>query len=303
MEERENHAKRVKTDEDERKREFERLKEEGARFRMEMDERKRRKAEEEEKAEADASAAVEAHKTTEMQDADRTDEQAAGASAGAGKKSRFTELDRTIRVRLKRKGKGETFDKTDLELLFRQFGPIEACVIKSSGGGSAEKEKKYRTALIVFEDITGAHAAVKHDRDEDPDDDWKIFRDITWASGKEPDLGVDKATTGGKAPVKKTQTSDETGSKAEPTMEKSEFPRAAPAPAPARSNGRVPTFSFNGAKASTTAPPIIPAADISTNDYESITIMRMRERAAERKRLADEIRRKEAEEDAASMKE
>ncbi|KAF3928899.1 hypothetical protein AA313_de0201117 [Arthrobotrys entomopaga] len=290
LEARENSFKRQKTEVDEKKRELERLKEEGARRRMEMDERRKREAaataawDEEEEGKAGAM------------EVDNTDEpQVVG-------ESRFSELDRTVKIKWRRKGAGELMDKAGLIDLFSRFGTIDECVVVS---GSGEKEKKYASALIVFHNIAHAYAAVHRDKKalEAEDDEWGLFRDVLWASGKEPDLEFTKPSKPMRREEPSTKKSDEPRSKAtsKNTNEEDKFPTFTGGYKP--STKPAPSFSFKASsfkKQTSSETPTLSAED----DYESITLMRMRARAAEKRkaeqeRLAQELLEREAEEDAA----
>ncbi|KAK6526845.1 hypothetical protein TWF281_010041 [Arthrobotrys megalospora] len=287
LEARENSFKRQKTDADEKKREFERLKEEGARRRMEMDERKKREA-----------AAEEDEAPAEME-VDQDDDQEVVVG-----ESKFSELDRTLKVKWRRKGVGEMMDKAGLVDLFSRFGKIDECVVVS---GSGEKEKKYASALLIFHNIAHAYAAVNRDKKalEEEDDEWGIFRDVVWASGKEPDLTFKKPSkptaTRKEAPPSQPQgdgsQSTSKGIKADgqdrfPTHSKDYKPTSKSAP----------SFSF---KASSFKKPTA-SAELSSRademDFESVTLMRMKAKAAERRkaeqqRLTEELLKREAEEE------
>ncbi|KAK6512138.1 hypothetical protein TWF481_001029 [Arthrobotrys musiformis] len=290
LEARENSFKRQKTDADEKKREFERLKEEGARRRMEMDERKKREA------------AIEADEEEEEEAAKMEVDQDDGQDAAAGE-SKFSELDRTLKVKWRRKGAGEMMDKAGLVDLFSRFGKIDECVVVS---GNSEKEKRYSSALLIFHNIAHAYAAVHRDKKalEEEDDEWGIFRDVVWAAGKEPDLTfkrpskpIDTKKEAPPAPSKPQSNPKEAKDDGEdkfPTFSKSYKPASKPAP----------SFSF---KASSFKKPTTSTASSSRADeldFESVTLMRMKAKAAERRqaeqqKLAEELLKREAEEEKA----
>ncbi|KAK6333418.1 hypothetical protein TWF718_011231 [Orbilia javanica] len=285
LEARENSFKRQKTDADEKKREFERLKEEGARRRKEMDERKKREADIEEEEE----------KAAEMElDQDDDQEMVAG-------ESKFSELDRTLKVKWRRKGAGEMMDKDGLMDLFGRFGKIDECVLVS---GSAEKGKKYASALLIFNNIAHAYAAVHRDKEalEEEDDEWKIFRDVVWASGKEPDLTFKKPSKPTEAkkesPLPKSQnTEPESNPRETKDDEQDKFPTFSKSYKPASKSA--PSFSF---KKPTTSKASSSLAD--EKDFESVTLMRMKAKAAERRqaeqqRLTEELLKRESEEEKA----
>ncbi|KAK6533428.1 hypothetical protein TWF694_002367 [Orbilia ellipsospora] len=291
LEARENSFKRQKTEVDEKKRELERLKEEGARRRMEMDERK--------KKEAAAATSAEEEKETDDMEVDIEEPHVVG-------ESKFSELDRTVKIKWRRKGAGELMDKAGLIDLFSRFGAIDECVVLSS---KSEKEKKYASALVIFHNIAHAYAAVHRDKKalEEEDDEWGLFRDVLWASGKEPDLEFTKPSKPTKkedSSTSKRATGKSDGSKpklSKDTNEEDKFPTFTSSYKP--SAKPAPSFSFKASsfkKSTSSEPPTLSADD----DYESITLMRMRARAAEKRkaeqeRLAQELLNREAEEDAA----
>ncbi|KAK6350171.1 hypothetical protein TWF696_006414 [Orbilia brochopaga] len=288
LEARENTFKRQKVEIDEKKQALQRLKEEGARRRMEMDERKKREA-------AAAAKAEEPLETATSMDVDE------GTNTVPGE-SRFSEFDRTVKVKWRRKGPGELMDKAGLVDLFSRFGDVDECVVVG-GSSDKEKEKKYMSALLVFRNIAHAYAAVHRDRKalEREDDEWGLFRDVVWASGKEPDLTFTKPA--------KSQSSGTHTSKQEPDISKpapdddeDKFPTSSTSYKPASKSA--PSFgSFKGSsfeKSTASDSPSL-AEDM---DYESITLMRMKARAAEKRkaeqqRLTEELLRKEAEEEKA----
>ncbi|KAF3903440.1 hypothetical protein ABW20_dc0102420 [Dactylellina cionopaga] len=290
LEARENSFKRQKTELDDKKRELERLKEEGARRRMEMDERKKK----------EAAAAV--ADTTAMEVDDKEDDEAEVVG-----ESKFSELDRTIKLKWRRKGTGELMDKAGLIDLFSRFGAIDECVVVS---GSGDKEKKYTTALLIFHNIAHSYAAVHRDKKalEEEDDEWGIFRDVTWASGKEPDLTFTKPPPKAKSKKEEvlSQDSDKESrsnfNKSSKTSEEDKFPTSSSSYKPATKS--TPSFgSFKASSFKKSVPSDAPSISKS-DDYESITLMRMKARAAEKRkveqeRLTEELLRREAEEEAA----
>ncbi|MCJ1258429.1 hypothetical protein MMC24_006262 [Lignoscripta atroalba] len=109
------------------------------------------------------------------------------------------EIDRTIKVRWARLGKGETLDKTHLTTLFSTFGSIEnAFLLKdkkqrvaTASSSSPEKRSSKKllvaTGVIVFSSVVGAHAAVE-DAKKQQGPEWEIFDSVFWAANKEPDF-------------------------------------------------------------------------------------------------------------------
>ncbi|KAK6508243.1 hypothetical protein TWF506_010339 [Arthrobotrys conoides] len=293
LEARENSFKRQKTDADEKKREFERLKEEGVRRRKEMDERKKREAAAEEEEEEKDAAEMEI---------DQDDD---GQEVVVGE-SKFSELDRTLKVKWRRKGAGEMMDKAGLIDLFSRFGKIDECVVVS---GSAEKEKKYASALLIFHNIAHSYAAVHRDKKalEEEDDEWAIFRDVVWASGKEPDLTFKKQSKPmekrNEAPPPKPQGKDtESNPKGGKDEEQDKFPTFSKGFKP--TSKPAPSFSFKASSFGKPATSTDSSSRADEMDFESVTLMRMKAKAAERRqaeqqKLTEELLKREAEEEKA----
>ncbi|KAA8905351.1 hypothetical protein FN846DRAFT_950944 [Sphaerosporella brunnea] len=189
--------------------------------------------------------------------------------------SRFSELDRTVTVKWRRKGDGEQIDEAMLRELLGRFGKIQDCIVKSG-----IKDKKYRSGLIVFESIVGAHSAV---HGFDPKDDaFKLFKPVSWASGKEPEIH------------------EEIGSPTPPPAAKDQPDGAPSTPKPATWNPRLSTAkeggvrkapSFASFSATLKQSSFSKSEAARSPDYENITMMRLRE--AEKRRLEAELRQKE----------
>ncbi|KAF9428627.1 DnaJ (Hsp40), sub C, member 17 [Podila epigama] len=196
-----------------------------------------------------------------------------------------TSLDTTLRVKWKKK-KNE-YDQNELRSIFQKFGPIDSCLSKKQG-----------SALVSFTTLTGAIAAMKAFETNSQDLDGFT---LSWASGNAPSTDSIKELNGS---IKST-----VGPSSEPVLTSSSTTKPAfstpasstPAFGSASSFGGFPfeikslgpTLNFMDA----------PSAPFS-DDYEAATLARMRNKDIERKRLAEEILRKdqeEAEEEQARM--
>lgn len=241
LERRERGAKRTRVNGEEAEERFmlqlEKLRAEGALLRRKRDE------------------AIKAALAEEEQTAKQDVELESSGSSG----SRFSEIDRTIRVRWKRRG-NEHIDATHLREAFSHFGTIQDCVLPPL---KPEKERKIRSALIVFESIVAAHAAVTSPA--------PAFKDVTWASGKEPDI------TGGH-PTQPQSTEPPNPLAQEQSTSGPPPARLSPIPSPSPEN------SLGGM-------PFTQSTLASSQDYESITLMRMI--AVEREKKRAQIRREE----------
>ncbi|RPB00891.1 DnaJ-domain-containing protein [Choiromyces venosus 120613-1] len=274
LESRERGAKKARVDgedaEERFRQQLEKLRAEGAELRRKREEAMRAAAAEEEK---------EKEKEDEvMVDRDGNGKKEDGGSNG---ESRFSEIDRTLRVRWKRKG-NDHINESHLRRTFSKYGAIQDCVVPPT---KPEKEKKLKSALIVFTSIVAAHAAI-HDT-LDP-----ALKDLVWASGKEPDISHHHYQPTPPPPASTTSTSSSPNPK--------DFPKpSTPAKTTARDHkfNKAPSFaSFAGTPRSSSSP-FNKNSVAQSPDYESITLMRMR--AAEKARIEARIRKEEEEEDAA----
>lgn len=274
LENREGKAKRTKVDfEDEEERfraQLAKLQEEGAKLRQKREEALRAAA-----------------KEVEEQKQQQEDEK-----SGRVKKvpaSWFSELDRTVSVRWRRKGEGENIDDAGLRDLFQRYGKIQECVVRKGG-----EDKKLRSGLIVFESIVGAHAAVRGAPDN-KEPTFKPIKSVNWAAGKEPDItGVSmEASTPPTEPPAAPTFPGVSSAKSTPAspMRASWVPPASVS-TPKGGLRKVPSFaSFAGTPQKLASSHATAAAQ--SPDYESITLMRMRD--AEKRRLEEELRKQEEE--------
>lgn len=283
-------------------RELKRLAADGARRRKEREEQLRKEAQEEyareqtERAETRPSTATASN----------------GAQAAAGP----SEIDRTIQLRYP---VTSNISRDDLQNRFIRFGQIEDIVLRTKKlkpEGSKHRQE-YIIAIIVFSSIVGAHAAVTDiprlattsTSEEDSSAQWKIYENVNWASGKEPDCipkpQAKSAPTSQTPPI--TSASPNQRSSTEP-------PTAAPPTTPSvdriktseseKGGGlrKVPSFgSFKGTPKST--PNNGTTAGIGSPSMEELTMIRLKN--AERRRLAEKLRKEEeaAEADAGNAEE
>jgi DnaJ family protein C protein 17 len=263
LESRENRAKRTKIDTDDEEAKFRvqlaKLQEEGAKLRHRREGALRQAAQ------------------------DNEDQQQHEAEKSSDTASRFSELDRTVTVRWRRKGPGEKLDEAALLRLFARFGKIQDCIVKEGG-----KDKKYQNGLIVFDSIVGAHSAVRQTLDSE-DEAFKVFKTVTWASGKEPGLNGESllpppmperpSLPRVRGPPRALSTPMEWNPPA--PVQKKDGPHCAPSFA-----------SFTSVAVGTPKDsPLSKSEAAQSPDYESITLMRMRD--AEKRRLEAEVRKRE----------
>ncbi|TBU25255.1 DnaJ-domain-containing protein [Dichomitus squalens] len=199
-------------------------------------------------------------------------------------------LDTTVRVKYTLSAHPTLTDASALGALLAAHGAVDEPSIVLSLKPALPKKPKRGTALVPFKQIRGAFAAVcASGRPEYRLEDIEI----SWAEGKEPELigwlkkmgQLGKATNGaGKGKGK---------DKLAPHQDNNPVASTAATPPPP-SNGTFSSFpstfpDINAAPPRPSAPTAVPGLD-----YESLTLMRMRQ--AERERLEREIREQEADE-------
>jgi len=260
--------KREEADEEEAfERELRRIAEDGKRRRKEREEKLRQEALEVEEGEQ------------QREDGD-VDAQATPQRNGGGG---LAEIDRSVTLRFPKTSNAVHMEKEDLVALFQRFGPIDEAILRDKKMKlDGEKHRKlYTTAILVFESVVGAHAAVLDIaklRSEDPET-WGMFEQVGWASGKEPDYIPKPAT-----PVNKPRS-------AESLLARDRALPTTPLKDAGNMDGaglrKVPSFgSFKGTPKGTPRGPNSPSLD-------EITMIRLKN--AERRRMEEKIRKKEAE--------
>ncbi|KIW01369.1 uncharacterized protein PV09_07137 [Verruconis gallopava] len=288
--------KREEMDAEEKlERELKRLQEDGRRRRMEREEALRK--------EMQKNADIEESLPEAAAGSERT------ASTGG---SNVPELQRTVKVRWRREGAGETLDKAQVTELFSQFGAVESALIMKDRKvrvGDSKKKQLMGNAMVMFSSIVGAHAAVA-DAKKNLGHDWAVIESVEWAEGREPDIGLpesrpksSQSPTGEQENV--TRPATET-----PQRPRHEARRAFPGldSAPTTpSTGMKPSTSGDGDgglrkvpsfasfKSSSFNTPLNSPFSKSVNSpsLEEITMIRLKN--AEKKRLEEKIRREEAE--------
>ena len=221
------------------------------------------------------------------------------------------EISRTVKVRWPRGGIGLDLDKQRLEGLFGNFGRVENTLIlkdRKMRFGNEGKKRLMATGVVVFQSIVGAHAAVE-DLKRQPGDEWRIFESIEWAEGKEPIcLHPQTSPT---SPAVDVESIPKTPSHPAEKLRKS-FMSPDPTPKTPRIfasglNGhaqsedkneeglrKVPSFaSFSSTKFNSPASSPF-ARDPQSPSLEEITMIRLK--IAEKKRLEEQIRKEEAQE-------
>lgn len=190
-----------------------------------------------------------------------------------------------------------------------------------------EKKKVVATGVIQYTSIVGAHAAVE-DFPKQKGGEWTIFDSVFWASNQEPQFSLPQFPSPLPSASSETPNSPSpAATRTHPQSHSSSFhplnkdPSTSPLPSSSTSkdnhrtsNGyAIPTFTFLPSK-STSSDPVRLSTTTTTNGdgdgvsdnglmkqkvinptLEEMTLIRLKN--AEKKRLEEEIRRREAEED------
>lgn len=301
LERREGAAKRQKREEVEGKVELERLRADGQRRRRERAEKLRRQAEEEERVEREREEGV----------VEKEEVKVNGAA-----QRQVQEIDRVVKLRFAPCERTEHVTRERLKEMFSRFGTVEAVTLKEKKiKVDGEKHRKlYLTVAVIFENIVAAHAAVSDFEGiaENEQGDWQLLDAPEWASGQQPDFlanpkshiqgpqqaatplatnGLTNAATGGDADDILMIRLKNAEKKRREDKKRMEEEAAASANAAIEKGGQgsmsppekvVPTFASFKAKN-----PAVPGSDDDAG----------KRREVERKRLEEEMRREEAQED------
>lgn len=226
--------------------------------------------------------------------------------------STVSELDRTVRVRWPQEAEDELLQADDIKLLFSIFGRIESADILSPKMlriGKKHKKQLVATCMIQYSSIVGAHAAVE-DFKKQTGPQWSRFDSVFWASNKEPDfIHANQQPTGstastpqtrhGVSPSPKPFSADSNGT----TPNKARLPPEVERDAGLKkkpSFASFPSAIFNTPQASPMSnKTFIITSSAHSPSLEELTMIRLKN--AEKKRLADEIRRQDEEAAAVGM--
>lgn len=276
-------------------REIQRIAEDGRRRRREAEEKIMKEAEEDERlAQQDEQAQ------------DRSSQRVNRSKPGG---TNVPELERAVKVRWLREGRGSDLDKDHLVALFEVFGRVENAFMlkdKRQRIGDKREKKTVATGVVVFTSIVNAHSAVLDSgkKRKTGDGDWAIVDSVFWASGSEPNLGMGDG-----------HSSSPTSSPSTPPASHGSVPNGKPAfdfsslkdrGTPAKGVGRPSFTSFSPAAAnakqgsSSSFPGEKPS--LSTPSLEEVTLMRLKnaQREKERKALEEQLRQEDEAADAAA---
>ncbi|KAF8627338.1 hypothetical protein AX15_004411 [Amanita polypyramis BW_CC] len=230
-------------------------------------------------------------------------EVAASATQAAGDEEEpppLDSLDTTVRIKFTVKSHPELNTASAIASLLSQFGPSDADSIvlslkasKKSSTRSEDKKPKYGTALVPFKQIGDAFAAVcasgRSERGLDS-------VDVTWVGGKEPQIlewlrkmgKLGRPAESGHPPgggETTAQTRATTSNDRKAALPQEQTRQLAPGA------GAFSSFPSTFPDLSKSTPSASATANAAGLDYESLTLMRLRQ--AERERLEREIRQRE----------
>ena len=287
-------------------REIERIAEDGRRRKREAMEKLKREIDEEEKV-------MRAEEEEERKAADRSSVKVDLSKEGG---QNVPELDRGVKVRWVREGRGVNLDTDRLNALFVPFGKIENVLLlkdKRQRVGEKREKKTVATGVVIFASIVSAHAAVldsekKRRQSARLDDDWAVIDSVAWASGNQPDLGMDMGSDHRAAsPPKAGPETTAPAASAKPAFN---FPgaKAAMSDGAEKKPGKAPSFgSFASAAANSqkTRPSTEQPKGPSTPSLEEATLMRLKnaQREKERKALEEQLIKEDEAADAAEAAE
>ncbi|RAL14653.1 putative cell cycle control protein (Cwf23), partial [Aspergillus homomorphus CBS 101889] len=282
-------------------REIDRIAEDGRRRRREAEEQIKREMMEEERI-------MRREEEEARKAADRSSMKVDRSQEGG---TNVPELERGVKVRWVREGRGLDLDAERLRTLFAPFGKVENVLLlkdKRQRLGEQREKKTVATGVVIFASIVSAHAAVldseKKKGSQSADSDWSTIESVFWASGAQPELSPE--ATSGTASSTSNAAADKAPTSAAPSKPTFNFSglKAAGTGNAARGPAKAPSFgSFAAAAANSTKP--APAAG-STNgskapSMEELTLMRLRnaQREKERKALEEQLRKEDEAADAA----
>ncbi|KAJ5457897.1 hypothetical protein N7475_009285 [Penicillium sp. IBT 31633x] len=289
-------------------REIERIAEDGRRRRREAEEKLKKELDDEQKK-------IQQEEEEARRGADQTSQRVDRSKEGGG--AEIPELERAVKVRWVREGRGLELDIQRLAELFKPFGKIEntfALKDKRQRIGDKKEKKTVATGVVVFSSIVSAHAAVvdsekKLRQNAGQDGEWGLIESVFWATGSQPDLGLgtsshavptpdplSKSRETEPAPTTSIPSSKPLDGSAKPSFK---FPGLNSAPQP----GSAPSFgSFASASAAPKASSFNSSAKApGAPNQQEMMMMRLKnaQREKERKALEEQLTREDEAADAA----
>ncbi|RAH70297.1 putative cell cycle control protein (Cwf23) [Aspergillus aculeatinus CBS 121060] len=283
-------------------REIDRIAEDGRRRRREAEEKIKLEMEEEERL-------MRLEEEEARKAADRSSQKVDRSREGGG--TNVPELERGVKVRWVREGRGFDLDAERLRALFAPFGKVENVLLlkdKRQRLGDKREKKTVATGVVIFASIVSAHAAVldgeKKKASNDAGSDWSVVESVFWASGAQPELGAEASNgTSSSAPGSAADSAPTPAAAPKPSFNFAGLKAAGTASA-AKGPAKAPSFgSFASAAASSPKPAPTAGAPngSSAPSLEELTLMRLRnaQREKERKALEEQLRKEDEAADAA----
>ncbi|KAA8652587.1 hypothetical protein EYZ11_002379 [Aspergillus tanneri] len=284
-------------------REIERIAEDGRRRRREVEDRLKREMEDEQRRMREEEEAAQRTADKSSQRVDRSQEGGANVP----------ELERGVKVRWVREGRGLKLDQHRLTSLFAPFGKIENILIlkdKRQRLGDKREKKTIATGVVIFASIVSAHAAVldsekkKCQHASQTDTDWNLIDSVTWASANQPDLSMGENHHAASHPSKQNGTSPASESASpKPSFN---FPglKVTGSSDSGKKPGKLSFASFSTAAANSAKSGPSSSASVNaptTPSLEEVTLMRLKtaQREKERKALEEQLRKEDEAADAA----
>ena len=217
-----------------------------------------------------------------------------------------SELDCTVKLRWSQEGQDGVIGEERITALFSRFGKIESAHLlnpKMLRLGNNKKKKLVAICMIQFASVVGAHAAVEDFRKQQGPE-WELFDSVFWAANKEPDF-LTACQPGAESPGSNPSTPSHNGRGISPSDFLNQDNRPSTPLASTKTGGdglkKMPSFSsfsssaFNTPKAS----PFGKGLGVNSPSLEEMTMIRLKN--AEKKRLADGIKRQDEEAAAAAV--
>ncbi|KAI9140266.1 hypothetical protein BKA69DRAFT_531880 [Paraphysoderma sedebokerense] len=196
--------------------------------------------------------------------------------------------DRTIKVQWKTKK--THFTEESLKEVFKDFGVVESCLI------SIKEKSKKATGIIVFETVTAANSVVSlFNTSNRVPISLSAFEKVSWAKQEPQNLGTlldmeqklnfhsTNAHAADSAPISQASTTAPS-----PTVT-SNIQKPTP-------SSSMPSFSFGVGTTPNQFTSTQGGTSSNLSDYETMTLLKMKHRAAERERIIREMEQIDAEE-------
>ncbi|KAJ5492202.1 Heat shock protein DnaJ N-terminal [Penicillium expansum] len=281
--------------------EIDRIAEDGRRRRREAEDKAKKELEDENKK-------IQQQEEEARKAADRSNQRVDRSKEGGG--AQVPELERAVKVRWVREGRGLEINIEQLSMLFKPFGKIEntfALKDKRQRIGENKEKKTVATGVVVFTSIVSAHTAVldsekKLRQHAGQDGEWGLIESVFWASGSQPDLGPDISSKPDKAEPAQAPPGPSIDTSSKPPKPSFSFQGLKTAPV----SDKAPSFGSFASASAAAAAPSATSFNASTKapaapSLQEVMMMRLKnaQREKERKALEEELTREDEAADAA----